>query len=121
MDDKPFEDAVALLKIVEAETDPGERARLLGVARKTIRRVCLQQGVTMGDADIEALMRVDAKASESALAAAPNERSTQHGASESVVPTSGAEYWIETITRTVQRLSDSANVAPPSHFCLRHG
>ena len=130
MDDKPFEDAVALLKIVEAESDPAERARLLGIARKTIRRVCLQNGVPMREADIQALARIEGgdvvegvDGADGALGNA-NE-ANRHAAGghipDDVTAATGAEYWMEYVTRTLQRLSESVNVAPPSHFCLRHG
>jgi hypothetical protein len=127
MDDKPFEDAVALLKIVEAESDPAERARLLGIARKTIRRVCLQNGVPMRDADIQALARIEGgDVVEGVDAALGNaNEANRHAAGghmpDDVTAATGAEYWMEYVTRTLQRLSESVNVAPPSHFCLRHG
>ena len=46
MVDKPHEEALALLKIVDAETDADERAKLMEIARKTIRRVSLQYGLS---------------------------------------------------------------------------
>ncbi|HTJ92958.1 MAG TPA: hypothetical protein VL424_07600 [Pararobbsia sp.] len=42
MVDLPLDKAIALLKIVDAEANAEERAHLLDVAQKTIRRIGLQ-------------------------------------------------------------------------------
>ena len=54
MVDKSLKEALALLKIVDAETDADERAALMEIARKTIRRVSLQYGGSGADHGSEA-------------------------------------------------------------------
>lgn len=54
MVDKSLKEALALLKIVDAETDADERAALMEIARKTIRRVSLQYGGSEADQGSEA-------------------------------------------------------------------
>ena len=86
MVDRQLKDALALLKIVDAETDAEERERLRAIARKTIRRVCLSHGIT-----------------------------------DQAFSATSTEHLVDAATRAARRIATSGNVAPPSHFCLRHG